>query len=181
LAEANGGSVEFESSEGSGSTFWVILPLAPMEADREELYPSEERAEVFAGRGEKVLLVDADEEARQMLERFLTHHGFTVVTAGTGREILRAVRENDIELCIVENDLPDLSGEEIVPVIRANPKLATVPLILLSARAFVFDIEHFLKLGVDRCLSKPVDLHELAHTSRRLLDESRGGLEAPVA
>ena len=43
----------------------------------------------------------------------------------------------------------------------------------LSAKAFVFDIERFLKLGVDRCLSKPVELRELALTARRLIDDTR--------
>ena len=50
-----------------------------------------------------------------------------------------------------------------------------MPIILLSAKAFVFDIEHFLKLGVDRCLTKPVELSELADTARRLIDETFEG------
>ncbi len=48
-----------------------------------------------------------------------------------------------------------------------------MPIVLLSSKAFVFDIERFLKLGVDRCLSKPVPLGELALTARRLIDENR--------
>ena len=68
--------------------------------------------------------------------------------------------------------MPDIDGEDMVLAIRANPKASGVPIIMLSAKAFVFDIEHFLKLGVDRCLSKPVELSELASTARRLIDES---------
>ena len=69
--------------------------------------------------------------------------------------------------------LPDLPGEEMVAAIRSTPQAQTIPIILLSAHAFVFDIERFLKLGVDRCLAKPVPLGELALTARRLIDESR--------
>jgi DNA-binding response OmpR family regulator len=81
-----------------------------------------------------------------------------------------------VELAVVESDMPDLPGEEMVAAIRSSPNAAGVPIILLSSKAFVFDIERFLKLGVDRCLSKPVTLSEVAVTVRRLIDESRPAL-----
>ena len=125
------------------------------------------------GFGETVLLVEHDSETRRMLEKYLTNQGFSIIIAENGQGVMRALRESRIEIAVIENDLPDTSGEEVVTAIRSNPNSVSVPIILLSSRAFVFDIERYLKLGVDRCLSKPVPLNELAVTVRRLIDETK--------
>ncbi len=174
LAEVNGGNVDFQSIDAEGSTFWVNLPAVEIDVPdvTTEETPGKE-VKGPQGNGEAVLLVDHDQDARQMLERYLVHQGFAIVHASSGSEVTKILREKAIELAVVESDLPDLPGEELVSVIRSNPKAAKVPIILLSSRAFVFDIERFLKLGVDRCLSKPVELSEIAVTARRLIDETR--------
>lgn len=171
LAEVNGGLVDFESSEGSGSTFWLILPGCVTKT----IAASGEAQEAghAQGLGESVLLVEHDQNTRQMLERYLTKQGFEIVIAETGPAVMKALRDSNIEIAVIENDLPDTSGEEVVTAIRSNPNSVSVPIILLSSRAFVFDIERYLRLGVDRCLSKPVTLSELATTVRRLIDETK--------
>lgn len=179
LAEANGGSIDFESEESKGSTFWLILPAVDVTEEKTEEVTGETR--VKCGKGETLLLVDPDADARGMLELYLKNQGFEVIGAGEGRDVLRILRDQKVELAIVENDLQELSGEEIIAAIRSNPKLAALPVVLISAKAFVFDIERFLKLGVDRCLSKPVPLHELAQTARRLIDESASQPTSPIA
>ena len=175
LAEANGGRVDFESEVGKGSTFFLILPSVELE-EPGELEDGEGNGapRQHFGRGERVLLVDPDSAVRELAEKFLAAQGFAVLLAANGREVMKMLREEKVELAIVENDLPDLSGEELVAAIRANPRAAGLPLILVSSKAFVFDIERFLKLGVDRCVSKPFELGELAYTVRRLIDETKG-------
>jgi CheY-like chemotaxis protein len=178
LAKVNGGSVGFESKPQEGSTFWLILQsveieqIVPEEANPEEI--------IAQGNGDSILLVDHNEETRSMLQRYLTKQGFKVFEASSGGEVMKLIRANSVDLAIIENDLPDLPGEEMVATLRATPSSAGVPIILLSARAFVFDIERFLKLGVDRCLSKPVSLSEVAVTSRRLIDQNRNLEEKTV-
>lgn len=174
LAEVNGGNVDFESTEGQGSTFFLVLPAVEIAAADEGSEAGDAQNGATAlGQGERILVVDNDRSTREMLDRYLTAQGFTVVDAEQGSTVIRLIRENPIDVAVVENDMPDLPGEEVVGIIRSNPQSTSVPIILLSARAFVFDIERFLKLGVDRCLSKPVALSELAHTVRRLIDETR--------
>jgi len=171
LAEVNGGSVGFESKAGKGSTFWLSLPSTEFNDVYENI--EDEASVKISGNNDGILLVDHNEETRRMLEQYLGKQGFRVFIATTGLEVLQLIRAESISLAVIENDLPGLPGEEIVSAIRSNPSSTQMPIILLSARAFVFDIERFLKLGVDRCLSKPVALAEVALTSRRLIDQTR--------
>jgi len=173
LAEVNEGTVDFESEEGEGSTFWVTLPAIEIdETSKTKKSEDGQGTRVQKGDGEKILIVDHDSDTREMYGKYLGHQGFEVIQASCGRDVLKVLREDEIELAVIENDMPDIDGEDMVLAMRANPKASGVPIILLSAKAFVFDIEHFLKLGVDRCLTKPVELSELASTVRRLIDES---------
>ncbi|MCB0325182.1 MAG: response regulator [Bdellovibrionales bacterium] len=178
LAEVNGGSVGFDSTVGKGSTFWVALPATEIQPTEDAAADSEDGQFRPQGHNELILLVDNATATRSMLETYLTEQGFVVICCSSAADALRQLRERNPALVIIENDMPDLSGEEMVAAIRSSPYAASIPLILLSARAFVFDIERFLKLGVDRCLSKPVSLGDLAITARRLIDEKRN-LDAP--
>ena len=178
LAEVNGGLTGFESEFGKGSTFWIVLPGCHL--DRPEVSTeAEERPELLTpqGQGESILIVDSESSSRDMLSRYLENQGFAVVEAQSNREVLRGLREQQVKLAIIENDIPGQPGEEVVATIRGLPGGGSVPIILLSAKAFVFDIERFLKLGVDRCLSKPISLSEIAMTSRRLIDETQAERE----
>jgi signal transduction histidine kinase/CheY-like chemotaxis protein len=174
LAEVNGGSVGFTSEPGKGSTFWVMLPQAVV--DNLNLNGAgagdgtAERGKL--GSGETVLIVDNDVETRGMLRTYLLDQGFVVVEAGSGRELLSGLKQTP-DVALVENDIPSFSGEQVVSTIRSVPGGSGVPIVLLSAKAFEFDIEKFLKLGVDRCLAKPVKLAEIATTVRRLVDERK--------
>ena len=173
LAEVNGGGADFESERGKGSTFWITMPAVEIESAQATRIPAESEQLLPQGHGEAILLIDHDTSTRQMLGTYLQSQGFEILQAQSGGEVLKILKEKRVELAVVESDMPDLPGEEMVSAIRSMPNAGTVPIILLSSKAFVFDIERFLKLGVDRCLSKPVALSEVAITARRLIDESR--------
>jgi len=174
LAQVNGGDVDFVSEAGKGSTFWLSMPFVEIKAKEQQsdAESGEQKVEP-QGNGEEILIVDYDPAAREMLGKYLGHQGFKIIHATNGSEVLSILKQNNIQLAVVENDMPDSSGEDMISAIRGTPKAAAVPIILLSSRAFVFDIERFLKLGVDRCLSKPVSLNEIAQTARRLIDETK--------
>lgn len=172
LLEVNKGYIDFTSVKGEGSTFWMILPAGelPKEiAQEEEISPNR----MAQGRGEHILLVEKEGEERDMLQRYLIHQGFEISLATTDMQVVGLMREKSFAIAIVECDLPSMSGEDIVGIIRNNPTASNLPVIVLSSKAFVFDIERYLKLGVDRCLSKPVELSEIAMTTRQLIDEAR--------
>lgn len=169
LVEVNGGSVGFSSEEGAGSTFWVELPLCFI-----DVVETEERdGEVIKlGQGELVLLVEPDEEQRSVYAKSLDQRGFSVTSVMTASEVLKELRQNKFSAVVIETDLPDLGGEDLIKSIRSTPSGSKVPLVIMSGKAFVFDLEHFIRLGVDRCLSKPFSLSELSGTIKKLIDET---------
>ena len=176
LAQLNGGSVGFESQQGKGSSFWLILPLCVLDVeDSSESDNLGSKGFRSQGRGETILLVSKDRNGIHVFSSYLTQHSFNVVLAESQSELLKLAKTIPIALALVENDSPELKGEDVIGSIRSIPSIEGIPIVLMSSKAFVFDIERFLKLGVDRCLTKPIKLQELALTVRRLIDEASGG------
>ena len=176
LAEVNAGEADFESEEGHGSTFWIKMPLVYMDTiEVDENAPAEDLSP--QGRGERILLLAPNQESQNMHEKYLVHQGFSVEIAANAGEAIKLMNAEGFDLALVESDSSSgqESGENLISTLRANPRAQGLPIILLSAKAFEFDVERFLKLGVDRCLSKPVQLTELAITTRRLIDEAASG------
>ena len=168
LVEGNGGLIDFDSEVGKGSQFWVDLPSATIEKIVTEEHDG---TAVKVGRGEELLLLEPDQEQRIMFSKSLEQRGFKVDAVGSAAEAISFCRKKVFMSMIVETDLPDFDAYELIQNIRSIPSSSRMPIVVMSGKAFLFDVEHYLKLGVDRCLSKPFSLAELAATLRRLLDE----------
>ena len=172
LIELNGGSINFESTEGQGSDFWISLPSRIVEKEEGET-DEEEQKEVIYGNGEHVLLIgDKNKDELDVYERYLQHHKFVVTRVKSEQNLLEVIKGGLIDAVLVDDDSEDLSENKTIQIIRNNLSTARVPIVVTSAKAFVFDIEHFLKLGVDRCLTKPVRLSELGSSVRQIIDET---------
>ncbi len=167
LVEVNAGVVDFTSKPGKGSHFWVLLPAADFTPAAIE---PKQVAQIVEGNGERILLIETNADERSVIERYLTHLGFRVTASATKIGALQVLREQQVQLVVVDNSTIDGKAEVFPREIRESASSARIPILLLSSRAFVFDIEKYLKAGVDRCLSKPVGLGQLAQTCRALLD-----------
>lgn len=168
LAEVNGGTVDFISKPGQGSTFWVQLPAAePNELGFKEPEMVQPDAK---GAGERVLVLQREDGERGMMVRYLRHIGFAPVAAATREEAALVLREQRVSVAIIDNGVVDSPDENIVDVVRKIASNEQLPVVLVTSRAFVFDIEKYLRAGVDRCLVKPIQLKDLGHTTRSLID-----------
>jgi CheY-like chemotaxis protein len=168
LVEGTGGIIDFTSEVGSGSTFWVELPAVKVDHVTTETHDG---TEIRVGKGEELILLEPDPEQRLMFSKSLEQRGFKVTPTGSASEAISACRAKVFSAMVVETDLPDFNAEELIQSVRSIPSGTKLPIVVMSGKAFTFDVERFLKLGVDRCLSKPFTLGELAATMRRLLDE----------
>jgi len=169
LVEANKGEIGFSSEVGVGSNFWIELPCRNVQPLKTEEHDG---TLICLGKGENILLLEPDDEQRSLFGRSLDQRGFSVTSVSSAAELLREFRSQHYSAVLIETDLVDLRAEELIQSLRSLPQGVKIPLVVMTGKAFSFDVEHFLKLGVDRCLAKPFSLVDLAATLRRLLDQS---------
>ena len=124
----------------------------------------------------KILLVEDNELNRDMLSRRLARRGYTVVVAEDGEQGLDLVRSERPDLVLMDMSLPGIDGWEATRRLRADPDIAGVRVIALTAHAMAGDRERALRAGCDGYLAKPVDVRNLdAEVSRYLVSKSQGG------
>jgi two-component system OmpR family response regulator len=109
--------------------------------------------------GERLLLVDDEENLRSMLEAALRHLGFDVQSAATGREALAAAVADQPAVIVLDVMLPDLDGFEVCRRLRTEG--SRTPVVFLTARDGTEDKVRGLTLGGDDYLVKPFSLEEL--------------------
>ena len=115
----------------------------------------------------RVLVVDDDPALRRTLQTHLTAHGHTVVAAGDGAAALRAATEvSGLEVVLLDLELPDLSGLEVLAGLR---RASTLPVIALSGTADPDQVVLALDAGADDYLSKPFPMPELLARLRAAL------------
>jgi len=109
-------------------------------------------------RSQHLLVVDDDQEIRDLVSRFLTRHGYRVTTARDGREMRRALADWSIDLIVLDLMLPGTDGLTLCRELRAN---STVPVIMLTAMGEEVDRILGLEMGADDYLPKPFNPREL--------------------
>jgi two-component system OmpR family response regulator len=120
--------------------------------------------------GERLLLVDDEDNLRSMLEAALRHNGFDVSSAATGREALDAVATVRPDVIVLDVMMPDLDGFEVCRRLRADGTRA--PVLFLTARDTTEDKVRGLTLGGDDYLVKPFSLEELVARLHAVLRRS---------
>lgn len=118
----------------------------------------------------QLLIVDDNVATRYALRRRLVMHGYQVLEAGNGSEGLALIRSESIDALILDVNLPDMSGFDIVRLLRDDPDTALLPVIHVSAASIqTGDIITGLNAGADAYLIHPVDPDVLLATLRTLL------------
>jgi CheY-like chemotaxis protein len=108
--------------------------------------------------GKRMLIVDDDVRNIYSLASVLESHGAEVLYAERGEEGIEILEQNsDIDIALIDIMMPDLDGYETMRRIRANPKLANVPLISVTAKAMKGDRQKCLDAGASDYIAKPVD------------------------
>jgi two-component system alkaline phosphatase synthesis response regulator PhoP len=119
-----------------------------------------------------ILVVEDDAALRDTIAYNLRGEGFTVLKAADGVAALEEVRQHDVSLVLLDLMLPRLDGWEVCRQIRANPRTAKVPILMLTARAEVTDKVVGLELGADDYVTKPFTWNEVRARVRALLRRS---------
>lgn len=108
-----------------------------------------------------ILVVDDDPAIRRMFVRALERRGFEVMEADTGQTALETIDRHDIDVVLLDDGLPDLSGTTVLARLRAVPDTATLPVLLVTGHSDPDRRVSGLEAGADDFIAKPVDLDEL--------------------
>ncbi|MCP1616919.1 two-component system OmpR family response regulator [Pseudomonas sp. SLBN-26] len=119
--------------------------------------------------GKHILLVDDDQEIRELLQAFLSRAGFQVRTVADGAGFRAAMDEAGADLAILDVMLPDEDGFSLCRWVREHPRLAQVPIIMLTASSDEADRVIGLELGADDYIGKPFSPRELQARVKALL------------
>lgn len=172
LTELHGGTVQAHSrGEGQGATFTVQLPLrhrlltskAAQSADSPLLSASPLHQT-------RVLIVDDDDDARDLLAVILQEYCAVVQTAATAKEALTRLTEFNPQIIISDIGMPDMDGYTLLRQVRSQlPQYAAVPAIALTAYAAEADQQQALQSGFQLHLAKPIDPDQLIQAIATLL------------
>ena len=117
----------------------------------------------------KILVVDDEPEAVELLEFNLKQAGFEVIAAADGAEALRKARSVLPSLIVLDLMLPEIDGLEVCKMLRRDPATARIPIIMLTAKAAEIDRIIGLELGADDYITKPFSPRELVLRVRKVL------------
>jgi two-component system phosphate regulon response regulator PhoB len=127
----------------------------------------------------KILVVDDEQEAVDLVAFNLKQAGFKVVTATDGAAAMDQVHKHQPDLIVLDVMMPELDGLEVCKLLRRDPATAALPIIMLTARAGEIDRVLGLELGADDYVTKPFSQRELVLRVRKLLARGKNS-EAPA-
>lgn len=128
----------------------------------------------------RILVVDDDRQIVRLVQSYLQQSGFTVLTAYDGEEALHAIRREKPDLVVLDLMLPKRDGLEITRILRSDESLATMPILMLTARFEDLDKILGLELGADDYLTKPFNPQEVVARVKAILRRSSGTLKPPA-
>ena len=166
LTDLHGGTIAVESGPGTISRFTITLPW---ETGAHRSVPVELRVDAEPQATEpdrthsqpRILVVDDNQTGRDVVATYLRRRGYRVDVAANGYEAIAQATRLVPSLILMDIQMPDMDGIEAMKRLRANPTLAQVPIIALTALAMQGDRERCLEAGADLYVSKPVPLRQI--------------------
>lgn len=164
LVEHMEGRIDFESTEGEGSRFFIEFPIF-----HENLEDTQHRPAIENNQAPRILVVEDDRDVANLLCIMLKDAGYQVETVFTGTDALSRLQQMHYDLLSLDLMLPDICGLEIIHKLRQQPNTADLPIVVVSAR-----IEQGLltiKGDVTNIdwLAKPIEQHQLIDLVQRQL------------
>ena len=175
IIDLMGGTIRVESATGKGTRFEVVLEFPiDAEADKVQTAPAlpEETEAVSPLSGMNFLCAEDNAINAEILELLLETKGARCTICSNGQEIVDAfasVKPGEYDMILMDVQMPVMDGLEATRRIRSgeNPLGRTIPILAMTANAFLEDMQKSRDAGMDEHLSKPVDINALEQTVKR--------------
>jgi CheY-like chemotaxis protein len=162
LAEVMGGTLDVESTPGRGSTFWVEFPIVESPVKLYEEISNQRAPHVDEQGGVTIVHIEDNLANVELVERVLAQRPeITVVPAMQGRMGIDLARRHRPALILLDLNLLDIPGAEVLKILRDDPVTADIPVAIVSADAMPRQVQRLLSSGAIDYLTKPIDIHRL--------------------
>ncbi|MDI1334591.1 MAG: PAS domain S-box protein, partial [Lacunisphaera sp.] len=169
LIELMRGAIGVESTIGKGSVFWFELMVSAKPQFAGESGPAETLADEPAvptgGRVRNVLYVEDNLANLKLVEQLImTRSDLRLLSAETGHLGIKMAHAYQPEVVLMDINLPDISGYDVLSILAKDVVTARIPVIALSANAMPYDIQKGLRAGFFRYITKPIKIAEFMET-----------------
>jgi CheY-like chemotaxis protein len=118
----------------------------------------------------KVLVAEDDATTRQLIARMLEAEGASAIQCSDGKRCWQTLLDNpDIKLVVTDMYMPEMPGSELIAKMKSEESTREIPIIMVSGRVKLSEIDSILALGADRFLPKPIEGKDLKKYSKFLL------------
>jgi CheY-like chemotaxis protein len=157
-----------QPSELLDAILGVMSSTEKMAADAEDIQSVQQISN--AGNGMRILLAEDNVVNRQLAARLLEKRGYTVIIAKNGIEALAAVEREEIDMVLMDVQMPEMDGLEAIRAIRSNEKISErhLPIISLTAHVMKGDREKCIEAGADDYIPKPIQPANLFAAMERM-------------
>jgi len=171
LAEHMGGSITVESKVGKGSTFHLIVPCTvSSNPDSSKTDNSIDLPVLEKSRNSlSVLLAEDNPQNSLYAEKLLKRLGHQVMIAKDGKKTLEAWENNSFDLILMDIQMPEINGDEVVKIIRQREGKKHIPIIAVTAHAMMGDREKLQEAGCDGYISKPFRIETVVEEIRKVM------------
>ena len=176
LVDLLGGSIKYESKEGMGSSFSVIInqkvaSLDPI-GDVNSLYAQKiNEFSYFDCSNYRMLIVDDNEIDLKVLERLLRFYRIRVDLINNGQDALEMYKLNRYDIIIVDHLMPGMDGIDTLKAFKRFKKVKTPPVIVMTANVVTELKDTYFKVGFSDYLTKPVDVNELNNLMKKYFNK----------
>ena len=177
LVELMGGDIWVESQVGAGSAFRFTANLG-LQGVEPAAAPPEPNSEI---RAVSVMVVDDEQVHRELVAHLLRQRGHSVVTARNGREALSELPRHDLQIVLMDLQMPEMDGLQLASAIRAweRGNGGHLPLVAMTASIMSRDLDLCREAGIDETLIKPIARERLYRMVESLASDTAASIAAP--